>query len=181
MVKLKDIYLMEDDSFTTKLSDVDPETGSIEWDVEYESLPKQISNQLKQLFPLFKQAEEKTKNPEFTAIYNNFKYLRTKLSKYLKGDKLREHHGDDFPQELLNIPVSEFLDLLKGKSETDYDAVEDIMKIHFSQDIEEASMTGTGTSITAGDGAQYATPNAFLSPEDWKKKTKQMKYVENKK
>jgi hypothetical protein len=181
MVKLKDIYLMEDDSFTTKLSDVDPETGSIEWDVEYESLPQRISNQLTQLAPLFKQAEEKTKNPEFTAIYNNFKYLRTKLSKYLKGNKLKEHHGDDFPQEILNSSVSEFLDLLRNKSETDYDAVEDIMKVHFPKEVEEASMTGTGTSIATGVGAQYATPNAFLSPKDWKKKTKQIKYIESKK
>ena len=172
---------MEDDSFTTKLSDVDPETGSIEWDVEYESLTKQISNQFKQLFPLFKQAEEKTKNPEFTSIYNNFKYLRTKISNYLKGNKLKEHHGDDFPQEILNSSVSEFLDLLRNKSETDYDAVEDIMKVHFPKEVEEASMTGTGTSIATGVGAQYATPNAFLSPKDWKKKTKQIKYIESKK
>lgn len=172
---------MEDDSFTTKLSDVDPETGSIEWDVEYENIPQRVANQLTQLAPLFKEAEKKTKNPEFTSIYNNFKYLRTKLSKYLKGDKLKEHHGDDFSQKILNSSVSEFLDLLKSKSETDYDIVEDIMKIYFSKEIEEASMTGTGTFITTGVGAQYATLNAFLSPKDWKEKTKQMKYVENKK
>jgi len=134
MVKLKDIYLMEDDSFTTKLSDVDPETGTIEWDVEYESIPQRVANELTKVAPLFKEAEEKIEDPEFTTLYNSFKYLRAKLSKYLKNQKVKE-----------------------------------------------ASMTGTGTSITAGDGAQYTTPNAFLSPEDWKKKTKQMKYVENKK
>jgi hypothetical protein len=181
MVKLKDIYLMEDESFTTKLSNVDPETGSVEWDVKYESMPQRVANHLTQLAPLFKEAEKKTKTPEFTAIYNNFKYLRTKLSKYLKGAKLEEHHGDDFPQEILNISVSEFLDLLKSKSETGYDAVEDIMKVYFPKEVEEANITGTGTSITTGIGAQYTTPNAFLSPKDWKKKIKQMKYVENKK
>lgn len=172
---------MEDEAFTTKLSDVDPETGSVEWDVEYESIPQRVANELTKVAPLFKKAKEQTNDPEFTSLYNSFKYLRAKLSKYLKGSKLKEHHGDDFPQEILNASVGEFLDLLKNKSELDYDAVEDIMKIHFSQDIEEASMTGTGTSIAAGVGAQYATPNAFLSPKDWKKKTKQMKYVENKK
>ena len=125
---------MEDDSFTTKLSDIDPETGAIEWDVEYESIPQRVANELTKVAPLFKEAEEKIEDPEFTTLYNSFKYLRAKLSKYLKNQKVKE-----------------------------------------------ASMTGTGTSITAGDGAQYATPNAFLSPEDWKKKTKQMKYVENKK
>ena len=125
---------MEDDSFTTKLSDIDPETGAIEWDVEYESIPQRVANELTKVAPLFKEAEEKIEDPEFTTLYNSFKYLRAKLSKYLKNQKVKE-----------------------------------------------ASMTGTGTSITAGDGAQYTTPNAFLSPEDWKKKTKQMKYVENKK
>lgn len=172
---------MEDEAFTTKLSDVDPETGSIEWDVKYESVPQRVANELTKVAPLFKKAKEQTNDPEFTSLYNSFKYLRAKLSKYLKGSQLKEHHGDGFPQEILNVSVGEFLDLLKNKSEFDYGAVEDIMKIHFSQDIEEASMTGTGTSITAGDGAQYATPNAFLSPKDWKKKIKQMKYVENKK
>jgi len=132
MGKLTDIYLMEDDSFTTKLSDVDPETGTIEWDVEYESIPQRVANELTRVAPLFKEAEEKTEDPEFTTLYNSFKYLRSKLSKYLKNQKVKE-----------------------------------------------ASMTGTGTSITPGVGAQYATPNAFLSPKDWKKKTKQMKYVEN--
>jgi len=180
MVKLKDIYLMEDEAFTTKLSDVDPETGAIEWDVEYESIPQRVANELTKVAPLFKQAEDKIKDPEFTTLYNSFKYLRSKLSKYLKGTKLKEHHGDDFPQELLNVSVGDFLDLLKNKSELDYDAVEDIMKMHFSREVEEASMTGTGTSISAGTGAQYATPNAFLSPKDWKRKIKQIKYVENK-
>lgn len=179
MGKLTDIYLMEDDSFTTKLSDVDPETGTIEWDVKYESIPQRVANELTRVAPLFKQAEDKIKDPEFTTLYNNFKYLRVKLSKYLKGTKLKEHHGDDFPQELLNVSVGDFLDLLKDKSELDYDAVEDIMKMHFSKEIEETSMTGTGTSISIGTGAQYATPNAFLSSKDWKKKNKQMKYVEN--
>ena len=134
MGRLTDIYLMEDDPFTTKLSNIDPKTGAIEWDVEYESTAQRVANKLTELAPLFKDAEEKIEDPEFTALYNNFKYLRTKLSKYLKNKKVKE-----------------------------------------------ASMTGTGASITPGVGAQYATPKAFLSPKDWKKKTKQMKYVENNK
>ncbi len=134
MGKLTDIYLMEDSEFTTKLQNLDAEIGKYEWDVEYESIPQRVANDLSKTAPLFKRAEEKTNDPEFTALYTQFKYLRTKLSKYLKNKKVKE-----------------------------------------------ASMTGTGASITPGVGAQYATPKAFLSPKDWKKKTKQMKYVENNK
>ena len=37
------------------------------------------------------------------------------------------------------------------------------MEKHFSakKEVDEASMTGTGTSISTGKGAAYATPYAF--------------------
>jgi hypothetical protein len=77
---------------------------------------------------------------------------------YMK-ETVDEHHGDDFPKGLLKKSVDKFLDDLKKKSEKDYDKVEDIMKKHFN--VDEASMTGTGASFTAGTGAAYATPYAF--------------------
>ena len=77
---------------------------------------------------------------------------------YVK-ETVDEHHGDDFPKGLLKKSVDKFLDDLKKKSEKDYDKVEDIMKKHFN--VDEASMTGTGASFTAGTGAAYATPYAF--------------------
>ena len=46
-------------------------------------------------------------------------------------------------------------------------------------DIDEASMTGTGASFTAGTGAAYATPNAF--GDDKKKKMKTYKSIGYKK
>ena len=79
-----------------------------------------------------------------------------------------EHHGDDFPKGLLKKSVDKFLDDLKKKSEKDYDRVEDIMKKHFN--VDEASVTGTGASVTAGTGAAYATPNAFGDDKNKKKK-----------
>jgi len=81
-------------------------------------------------------------------------------SKPLKvKEEMEEHHGDDFPKNLLKKSVDKFLDDLKKKSEKDYDKVEDIMKKHFN--VDEASVTGTGASVTAGTGAAYATPYAF--------------------
>lgn len=77
----------------------------------------------------------------------------------LEEDDIDEHHGDDFPKGLLKKSVDKFLDDLKKKSEKDYDKVEDIMKKHFN--VDEASVTGTGASVTAGTGAAYATPYAF--------------------
>ena len=68
-------------------------------------------------------------------------------------DGLGEHHGDDFPKDLLNKKVSSFLDDLKKKSETDYDAIEDIMKKHFS--IDEMNSAGTGASFQVGNSMAH--------------------------
>jgi len=62
-----------------------------------------------------------------------------------QAKRLEEHHGDDFPEGLLDKKVSSFLDDLKKKDKVDYESVEDIMKKHFN--IDEMSSTGTGASI----------------------------------
>jgi len=85
----------------------------------------------------------------------------------LKEENIDEHHGDDFPKDLLDKTFNSFLNKLKKKNETDYNKVEDIVKKHFS--VDEASMIGTGASFQAGAGEAYATPYAF------KKKNKRKK------
>jgi len=50
------------------------------------------------------------------------------------------------------------------------DAVDD------EDDLDEANVTGTGTTFNAGDGEGYATPNAFAKKGKWKNKNK--KYPE---
>lgn len=37
-------------------------------------------------------------------------------------------------------------------------------------ELDEASVTGTGASFSAGAGEGYATPNAFANDDDWKNK-----------
>jgi len=83
-------------------------------------------------------------------------------------ETIDEHHGDDFPKNLLKKSFNNFLDDLKKKSEKDYNKVEDIVKKHFS--VDEISATGTGASVTAGTGAAYATPKAFGDNKNKKKK-----------
>jgi len=85
----------------------------------------------------------------------------------LKEENIDEHHGDDFPKDLLDKTFNSFLNKLKKKNETDYNKVEDIVKKHCS--VDEASMIGTGASFQAGAGEAYATPYAF------KKKNKRKK------
>jgi len=97
-------------------------------------------------------------------------------------DGVNEHHGDDFPKDLLDKKVSSFLDDLKKKTKEgpDYETVEDIMKKHFSIDeMNSLGSAGAGASFQAGDGDAYATPNAF--GDDKKKKMKTYKSIGYKK
>ena len=78
-------------------------------------------------------------------------------------DGVNEHHAGDYKPGFLKQTVEKFLDKLKKTNKTDYNKVEKIMEKHFSakKEVDEASMTGTGTSISTGKGAAYATPYAF--------------------
>ena len=85
--------------------------------------------------------------------------------------RLEEHHAGDYKPGFLKQSVSTFLDKLKKKNEADYNKVEKIMEKYFSaKKTDEASMTGTGASITTGASAAYATPKAFGDNKRKKKK-----------
>ena len=117
-------------------------------------------------------------NPEVSRMVNRFiKGIAQKYSyseqdavfaimaalKQRDFDGINEHHAGDYKPGFLKQSVSKFLDKLKKANETDYNKVEKIMEKHFSakKEVDEASMTGTGTSISTGKGAAYATPYAF--------------------
>ena len=85
--------------------------------------------------------------------------------------RLEEHHAGDYKPGFLKQSVSTFLDKLKKKNEADYNKVEKIMEKYFSaKKTDEASMTGTGASVTPGTGAAYATPKAFGNNKNKKRK-----------
>ena len=88
-------------------------------------------------------------------------------------ENIGEHHAGEYEPDFLKQTVNTFLDKLKKKTNEgpDYKTVEKIMEKHFSaRKTDEASMTGTGASITPGTGAAYATPKAFGNDKNKKKK-----------
>jgi len=130
----------------------------------------------------FKDLKDKEENP-VVAKGDGLEITQDEMEKLHKNGRVRlkdgsllvfmketidEHHGDDFPKNLLKKSFNNFLDDLKKKSEKDYNKVEDIVKKHFS--VDEISATGTGASVTAGTGAAYATPKAFGDNKNKKKK-----------
>jgi|9_EtaG_2_1085328.scaffolds.fasta_scaffold11541_3 hypothetical protein len=118
-------------------------------------------------------------NPPFAQEYAKSPYIDD-LAKgisdvVLKRYKTRmeEHHAGDYKPGFLKQTVEKFLDKLKEKTDEgkDYETVEKIMEKHFSaKKKNEASMTGTGASVTTGTGAAYATPKAFGDDKNKKKK-----------
>ena len=93
------------------------------------------------------------------------------IHEWQSKQRLAEHHAGDYKPGFLKQTVSTFLDKLKKANETDYNKVEKIMEKHFSaKKANEASMTGTGASISTGASAAYATPKAFGDNKRKKKK-----------
>jgi hypothetical protein len=127
-------------------------------------------------------------NPEVSRMVNRFiKGIAQKYSyseqdavfaimaalKQRDFDGVNEHHAGDYKPGFLKQSVNTFLDKLKKKTKEgkDYKTVEKIMEKYFSaKKKNEASMTGTGASFTAGTGAAYATPKAFGDSKRKKKK-----------
>ena len=114
-----------------------------------------------------------------------------------KEDELDEQKTpQDVPQGTLNNTITdlakmysygEILDSLKVFY-TDHDELPfaEMAKKHAKEfrdfldskddELDEANMTGTGASFNAGDGAGYASPNAFAKKGKWKRKNE--KYEE---
>ena len=86
-------------------------------------------------------------------VYNIIRVIKSQ-----NYDGVNEHHGDDFPKDLLDKKVSSFLDDLKKKTKEgpDYEAVEDIMKKHFNIDeTNSLGSSGGGTIFTSGNGMAH--------------------------
>ena len=88
MVSLVDIYnikestFLKEQDFTTKQTNVDPETGRISWDVDYKTdfnrTYKEIDEAVKRLQDLVAQE----KDPEARELLMMAKNLRNKFSRY---------------------------------------------------------------------------------------------------
>jgi len=126
----------------TSPSQVDPETGQITWDVEYKANYALIYKTFKTLIREYKKFitfDETKKDPKFKEVHNGLEYV---------WNQFRTHLRTNYPKQykvLQSINEEEIKELVHKR-------------------LKEMSATGGGAGaghFTPGEGAQYATPNAF--------------------
>lgn len=123
--------------------ETDPETGKVSWEVEYKanynSLYKKFS-ELNSEFKDFLIFDEIKKDPKFKEIYAGFNYLFNQFKSHLRGNYPKEY-------KLAQLALKEIQ-----------------LRELIHKKLQEISATGAGAdagTFTPGEGANYATPNAF--------------------
>jgi hypothetical protein len=139
---------MENDSnkqtsgFTSSPTQIDPETGTVSWDVKYEANYSLIYKTFKTLVNEYKKFivfDEVSKDPKFKEIHKGLNYM---------FNLFRTHLRTNYPKQY---------NVLKSINE------EEIKELIYKQ-LKEMSATGAGPGaghFEPGEGAQYATPYAF--------------------
>jgi hypothetical protein len=128
--------------YSTKQSEEDPETGSITWDVKYTpdfNVMYKSFRSLNKEFKRFSTYKEIAEDPNFKKIYNAFNTV---------WNAFRTHVRKEYPHEY------------KKLQSIDEEALREVI---FNK-LKEISITGAGAgtaTFTPGEGANYATPNAF--------------------
>jgi hypothetical protein len=132
----------EPSGFETTQTNVNPETGTISWDIKYKADYALLYKRFKELNKVFKDFltyDEIRKDPRFKEIGNGFNYL---------WNQLRTHLRSDYPEQYKKLQVLD----------------ENTLKELIRKSLGEESTTGAGANaatFTPGTGANYATPNAF--------------------
>lgn len=127
--------------YSTKQSEIDPETGSITWDVTYKpdyALMYKAFKDLNREYKKFLTYKEIATDPNFKKIYNAFNTV---------WNAFRTHVRKEYPSEYRKLQIDE----------------NKLKEIVFNK-LREMSATGAGAGaghFEPGTGAQYATPNAF--------------------
>jgi hypothetical protein len=125
--------------FELTQTDTNPETGGITFDVKYNADFPSLYKAFKKLNDEFKKFvlyDEIKKDPKFKEIYTKVNYL---------FNQYRSHMRENYPKQY---------SLLKA-------ANEEMLKELIQQQLKELSATGGGATFNPGEGANYATPNAF--------------------
>ena len=128
--------------FSSKETGVDPETGTISWDITYKpnfGLIYKAFKDLNKEFKKFLEFKDIVSDPEFKKIFNGFNYV---------WNAFRTHVRKNYPGEYKKLKA------------LDEARLKELIQKH----LEEMSATGAGAgagSFTPGSGAQYATPFAF--------------------
>ena len=127
-------------SFELTPSETNPETGRVTFDVKYNADFPGIYKAFKKLNEEYKKFlvyDEIKKDPKFKEIYKGFNYL---------FNQYKSHMRENYPKQY---------NLLKVVNE-------EMLKELVQKYLKEMSATGTGgATFTPGEGANYATPNAF--------------------
>jgi hypothetical protein len=121
-------------------SDTDPDTGKVTFDVKYNADFPGLYKSFKKLNEEYKKFliyDEVKKDLKFREIYKGFNYL---------FNQYKSHMRENYPKQY---------SLLKS-------ANEEMLKELVQKHLKEMSATGAGgATFTPGEGANYATPNAF--------------------
>ena len=129
-------------SIVTKQTDVDPDTGTITWDVTYKPDYASMYDKFKKLnkeYKKFLTYKETAEDPNFKKIYNAFNTV---------WNAFRTHVRTAYPAEYIKFKTVD----------------EQKLKEAVFNKLREMSATGAGAgaaTFTPGTGANYATPNAF--------------------
>jgi hypothetical protein len=126
--------------YTTKQTDVDPETGSVTWDVSY--------------------------TPDFNLIYKAFRSLNKEFKKFSSYKKIAEDPNFKKISNAFTAVWNAFRTHVRKEYPYEYKKLhsidEEILKEIIFDKLKEISATGTGGAhFEPGEGVNYATPFAF--------------------
>jgi len=132
----------EPTGFEAVKTDVDPETGTVSWDVKYKpdyALVYKRFKELNKVLKSFLENAEVIKDPKFKEIGKGFKYIY---------NQFRSHLRDNYPNQYKMLQTVD----------------EDIIREVIRKSLGEMSATGAGATagyVTPGDGVGVATKPAF--------------------
>ena len=148
MVSLLEIYNIKESTFSELKKDRDPARGN------------KGKSKEKDFYLVDEPADSETGNIKSKVVYKRSfgKMVADLEAEAIDLNKLAEENPDDIVlykiSEELKELYNKFRTHVRKKYPEEYKNIQE-------DDIDEASMTGTGASFTAGSGAGYMTPNAF--------------------
>jgi hypothetical protein len=75
----------------TTITNIDPETGQITWDVDYDADYLKLFKDITDAFNTAKQVAQSSQEPFFQEYYNELRELRNQLRTYLRKNKAEEY------------------------------------------------------------------------------------------
>lgn len=89
MAKIGDVE--EKGGIKTTVTNIDPETGQISWDVEYSVDYLKLFKEVTEMLKTAKEVAQATGEPFFKDHYNDVRKLRNQLRTYLRNNKTKEY------------------------------------------------------------------------------------------